>query len=308
MVAFLPLPLRFINDKYQRSLSPSGFNVWSMMGNCPYGLTDKNGKETFASKKCDASNFMETTPENVPYFFSQEGGRYDNPSGRGAGHHPTKAFHMWRGEAISYIHVLAMLDAIYMIEEDIKTTSAEDLLNQYSKKLEELQGPLPPPKQGCQKYYCEHRPECFTDYKPHARADHYLHELFVGNMTWGNSDLWKTVYHNTKSLDPLYLKIKRGKTDIVLICGQMGESLKHTTLTFDFHAGEDPNQDWATYSFEKRDPKRPPLDIWTHRHYIGAECTELTQVPEGTHVLQIARNETLKSHHVNSVINVITFN
>lgn len=298
---------RFINDKYTSSLSPSGFNVWSMMSNCPYNLTDKHGKPTYATHNCDASNFMETVPENVPYFFSHEGGIYDNPSGRGAGHHPPKAFHMWRGEAIAYIHVLAILDAIYMIEEDIKTSTREQLATKYADKLEELQGPLPPPMQGCDRYYCQHRATCYTDFNPHASETRYLHDLFVGKMTWSKDDLWKTVYHNTKSTDPLYLKFERGKTDIVLICGGMGESLKHTTLTFDFHGGEVSNENWDNYSFETRDASRPPLDVWTHRRYIGNECTELSQVPEGTHILQISRNETLKSNHVNSVIDLITF-
>ena len=46
--------------------------------------------------------------------------RFDNPNGGGAGHHPSKAFHMWRGEAIVWLHALTILDAIYTIEDDVK--------------------------------------------------------------------------------------------------------------------------------------------------------------------------------------------
>lgn len=277
------------------------------MSPCPYNLTDRAGKPCYATRSCDASNFMETVLERVPHFFSSEGGRYDNPSGRGAGHHPPKSIHMWRGEAIAYIHALAILDAIYMIEIDMKTESREQLAIKYASQLEHLQGPLPPPQQGCERYYCPHKATCFTDYKPHASINKTLHELFVGKMTWSEDDLWKTVFHNTKTKDPLYLKVKRGIHDIILICGQYGESLKHTTITLDINGGESTTFNYTEYSFESRDSNKSPLVIWTHRKYLGNECTELSQIPVGTHIIQITRNESLKSNHVNSIIDVITF-
>ena len=40
--------------------------------------------------------------------------------GEGKPHHPSLAFHMWRGEVIAFAHALAILDAIYMIEKDFK--------------------------------------------------------------------------------------------------------------------------------------------------------------------------------------------
>jgi hypothetical protein len=46
---------------------------------------------------------------------------FDNPGGGGAKHHPSKAFHMWRGEAIVWLHALTLLDAIYMLEKDLQT-------------------------------------------------------------------------------------------------------------------------------------------------------------------------------------------
>jgi len=48
--------------------------------------------------------------------------------GHGAAHHPTKAFHMLRGEAIVWLYTMALLDAIYMLEEDLKTIPASTLI------------------------------------------------------------------------------------------------------------------------------------------------------------------------------------
>ena len=54
--------------------------------------------------------------------------RYDNPTHKGARHHPTKAFHLWRGESIVYIHALAILDAIFMIEGDLEAGKSVDTM------------------------------------------------------------------------------------------------------------------------------------------------------------------------------------
>ena len=298
---------RFIPDTYLKSVAPSGFNVWTASKPCPYGLTDKNGQHTYASDVCDASNFMNTKPEKTPRFFSHEAGRYDNPTGRGAGHHPTKAFHMWRGEAIAFMHVLAILDAIYMIEDDMKVAgnTRDKLFEKYDAELAKVQGPMPPAQ--CKNYYCPHKAECYTDYKPHPRGDHYLNELFVGHMNWTVVDPWKTVYHNKDVSTPIYLKVTAGATDLVVMCGQMQESLKHTIITFDLNGGESKTTDYSTYSFETRPASAPPLVVWAHRKYIGNECTELSFVPPGTHIIQIKRDESIESNHVNSLIDVITF-
>ena len=47
--------------------------------------------------------------------------RYGSDSGKGATWHPSKGFHLLRGEAISWHYVMATLDAIYMIQQDQKT-------------------------------------------------------------------------------------------------------------------------------------------------------------------------------------------
>ncbi len=58
-------------------------------------------------------------------FMSKEAAVYG--AGHGANWHPTRAFHMLRGEAISWLYTLCLLDAIYLVEEDLKTKSPADL-------------------------------------------------------------------------------------------------------------------------------------------------------------------------------------
>lgn len=54
--------------------------------------------------------------------------RYGSDDGKGAGWHPPRAFHMLRGEAFSWLYTLTLLDALYMVEEDLKKSSKKDLL------------------------------------------------------------------------------------------------------------------------------------------------------------------------------------
>ena len=49
-------------------------------------------------------------------------------SGHGAKHHPTRAFHMLRGEAISWLYTLALLDAVFMMEKDLQSETAANLI------------------------------------------------------------------------------------------------------------------------------------------------------------------------------------
>ena len=185
--------------------------MWTLNHPCPYALFDKNGKHTFASDSCDASSFIETVPWDIPRFFSKEGARYDNPGGGGANHHPSKSMHMWRGEAIAYIHLLPILDAIYMMQADLaggKTPAA--LLESYTATLDKLQGVLPPPTSCGATLYCDHRPHAWTDFKPRYTTNKTLAELIVGKLTWAKDDEWKTHYSNDKVSTPLYLKIYPG--------------------------------------------------------------------------------------------------
>lgn len=293
---------RFINDReYVASLAPSGFNVW---------------QENPVSKKCGADMV-----DPAPRFFTKEAGWYDNPSQHGARHHPTKAFHMFRGEAIAFLHALTTLDAIYMIEGDVAGgADMSTLFKKYDDKLKELQPALPTPKL-CEKdgFFCGKRATCYTDFTPHYNKDRFLKQLVIGKSVWkeegdeltdwhlrsGFQDL-KPAFTNENAPGELFLKVPTGETPYILICGAGGESLKHITIQLDLNGGEDASFDYSKYSFESR-PGKSEIVTWKDRHYIGAECTLLKEVPKGTHIIGLVRNETLKKNHVSSVAQVVTW-
>jgi hypothetical protein len=81
------------------------------------------------------------------------------------------------------MYTLALSDALYMIQEDIKSKSLNDLKLEYKAKLTELQPPLASPRK-CQGYHCERKSYCFTDYKPHYSKNLTLSELLVGTTNW----------------------------------------------------------------------------------------------------------------------------
>jgi len=117
-------------------------------------------------------------------------------------------------------------------------------------------------------------------------------------------------HHQNEGIDgEIYIKIVRGSQDYVHICGYHSESLKHTVFYMDLHAAEDESKDLSNYSFENRNKNESniPLVQWTDRRYVGNECTTLYNIPTGKHILGIQRNTTIKSDHINSVVNIITW-
>ena len=137
--------------------------------------------------------------------------------------------------------------------------------------------------------------------------DIYLHVVYTFTIGTGEFDQ-KPWFENPGTKGDIYLKVKTGVTDYFMICGIYGESFKHSTIMMDLHAGEGKTKDdLKDYSFGTRDPSLPPLVIWRDRKYVGSECTEIHKVPAGTHIMGIARNETLKTDHVSSLIHLIVW-
>lgn len=320
---------RFFPAAYATALAPSGFNVWE--GNPKATAKFKDGRTKTGVNAADAGIPKDTAVR----FFSKEAARFDNPRGGGARHHPSKAFHMWRGEEIVWLHALTMLDAIFMIEKDLQAgQKKEELYKTYAAAMDSLQGPLPDapaPGTSCnaQGRHCQYRSIAYTDYSHLAQLNRTLTGIIVGKSDWlEDAALYpnevagpnfaterfqlerKPAYHNEGKNGELYLKIVTGVTEWVLLCGQRKESLKHTTMTFDLHGAEDESKDLSEYSFTNRlrtGKDVEPLVEWKYRHYIGSECTELSKVPPGKHILGISRNETEVKGHVNSLIHVVVW-
>ncbi len=55
--------------------------------------------------------------------------RYGSLDGRGANWHPTRAFHMLRGEAIVWIFSLIIHEMLTMYQQDLLTKSRKDILD-----------------------------------------------------------------------------------------------------------------------------------------------------------------------------------
>jgi hypothetical protein len=83
---------------------------------------NKEGAEATGCNGIDAAQVCKMR------FMTAEAGQYGSDSGGGANWHPTRAFHMLRGEAIAWLYTLALLDGILMIETDLKTKPKDDML------------------------------------------------------------------------------------------------------------------------------------------------------------------------------------
>lgn len=164
----------------------------------------------------------------------------------------------------------------------------------------------------CKNYRCEHRPTCFTDFKPHFATNMTLSELIIGSNQWINDDneypSWSLTYGyldlkpfyfaNNASMGELHLRLPVGKAGYVWLCGPAKETLLHVPIFLDPNAAEDigklPANNMTAYV------PSPNRVEWKSKKYIGAECKELFNLPEGNHVLSIGTNgeKTISLSHV----------
>lgn len=303
----------FLSDEnYVEALAPSGFNVWAGNPQCKFTQLDGTVKSN-----CAAADY---TKAGLSRFLMKDAWKFDSPNFHGAKHHPTKAFHLWRGESIVFIHALAILDAIFMIEKDLASgKTASVLAAEYTKTFDSLIPALRSPAScDIKGLHCKYKATCYTDYAPHFNRKRTLSELVVGKSTWIETGQVCSSFHGGpdcpkyKDLKPsytnkdvdgeLYLKIITGISDTVVICGG-GESLKHVALHLDVDAASQ-DIDLSGYSLETR-KKYPGKELieWKDRSYAGNECTELNKVPQGKHILAL---KSMKAGHVSSVAHVIT--
>ena len=121
------------------------------------------------------------------HWMTKEAGTFGaGPKHSGAPHHPPWGMHVQRGEFIAYNMLHAVLDAIYMLENDIQQpasnnqqTLLENLFLRYDKKLKKLQDfPLPEPSKHCG-FECATKPICYTDFIPHFNPNYTLDRIVV---------------------------------------------------------------------------------------------------------------------------------
>ena len=122
---------------------------------------------------------------------TKEAGTYGaGANHHGAPHHPPWGMHLQRGEFIAYNMLHAVLDAIYMLENDLllpdtnqpntnQQTMLENAFVRYDKKLKKMQDfPLPEPSKHCG-LECATKPVCYTDFIPHFNPNYTLDRIVV---------------------------------------------------------------------------------------------------------------------------------
>ena len=219
---------------------------------------------------------------------------YGSLDGRGANWHPTRAFHMLRGEAIVWIYSLILYEVVNMIEQDSSTKTKKEMLEDYETKLNAFKVPLPPPRY-CGNLHCDKKPVCFTDFRPHYSQNLTLSELVVSETKWlydpAELNVWSTTYgyldakaifssHKAEENGQIHFKVKVARpNENIWICGQVKESLLHARFYLDANAG-------ATAEKGKYTPSSTRVE-WTKKKYINNECKELYELPEGHHVISV---------------------
>jgi hypothetical protein len=299
---------RFANSYQQgghdySGVGAHGFNVWE--GNPKCKSMKENGDVISHCNGIDAAGGCALR------FMSKEASWFGKEDHSGANWHPTRAFHMLRGEAIAWLYTLALLDGIFELERDAAVSGAtkEGLLKKYTEKFDTLHKPLPKPRK-CQDYYhCQVRPMCFTDFLPHYPSDMSLKDVIVGKTKWKYeaeefSD-WSLQY-GYKDSKPywsakgerqgeIYVKATVNTVDTVWVCGNIGDSLKYAVLYVDKNVPEDKLVNYTPSDARVK---------WTNRKYMNGECTALQKMPKGNHVITIS-TEGMADEHIAGLSHVI---
>ena len=296
-----------------KGVSPHGFNVWEPNPLCK----GRNKEDTADITNC---NGIDAAQGCKLRFMSHEASVYGSDSGGGANWHPTRGFHMLRGEAISWLYTLALLDGIMELQgatESMKggllsEEQRKDMFASYDAKLAKLQPPIPAVPKRCQNYHCETRPVCYTDHLPHWPKDMGLKDVIVGKTHWSYEPEeygeWSIQYGYLDSKPmwfakgdqgEIHLKILVGKTaPVVWLCGMVAESLSHAKFYLD--------QDVSADRLKHYEPSASRVP-WTKKRYVGNECKEISGLPQGSHVISISTEDNKGTELNTGLSHVIMF-
>lgn len=93
-----------------RAAAPIGFNVWESNPLC-------KGRDKEDTKDITNCNGIDSAQGCKMRFMTKEAAAYGSDTGKGANWHPTRAFHLLRGEAISWLYGLAILEALLTVQQ-----------------------------------------------------------------------------------------------------------------------------------------------------------------------------------------------
>ena len=271
------------NTTYLSSVGPHGFNDMERNYRCTRlnGTTGCNGRDVIGN--CQLK------------FMTREAALYGSGSKKLNDKGMSRAFHMLRGEAISWLYGLIFLDAILMVENalKVKDKSPATLYLEYNSILESLMpgADLFEPSR-CNSYHCDSKMTCYTNYLPHYSSDQTLDEVLVGHTNWtyfsgkisqesktyGYMDR-KPAYHSWGMSDAgeIRIKLELGSSLFMWVCG---DKLQDDAL-FYLDANVLLYNDVNYQPFENR-------IVWKKLTTKGPTCVELHGLPKGEHVLSIA--------------------
>ena len=278
------------NSTYRSIFGPHGFNDMERNYRCMRvnGTTGCSGREVLE----DVCSLK---------FMSKEASIYsDDKSGSFSSKAMTRAFHLLRGEAMSWLYAMTFLDAIYMVESELKARvkSPSTLYTEYSQVLDRLIPPLDKFEPSrCASFHCESKMTCYTNYLPHYSKDQTLDEVIVGQTNWTyfsgkvTDDTKKYGYIDHK---PAYYSLGMSDAGEIRIKAELGSSL------YCWVCGEN-LQDKALFYLDANvllydEVSYHPVDnriVWDRKlSPKGENCVELHGLPKGEHVLSITNKPT----------------
>eukprot|EP01038_Epipyxis_sp_PR26KG_P007904 gene7904-10729_t len=280
---------------HYKGIGIHGFNVWEK---------NKHNSCVKDNKTIHDCAAIDVAQKCSLKFMTKEASWYGSDDHRGANWHPTRAFHMLRGEAIVWLYALILMDSMHMVEEDLATRTMKAMQQEYYEKLHNLQHPLPHPKR-CNNLHCEKKPLCYTDFRPHYSINMNLSELVVGKTKWfydaepygewslhyGYLDAKPLYKADTFDMGEIHILININSSNFVWLCGGSAkDSLAHSVVYLDKDVSHDIIMNRSIYvPTEHR-------ELWTDKKYIGFECKEIQNIPPGLHVLSISHNTTFPKH------------
>jgi hypothetical protein len=293
-----------------KGLGTYGFNVW--MSNAKCTAYDIAG--TVTKTGCTGADVGMTCAEDTVKkglkFMTSEAAEYG--AGKGANWHPTRGFHMLRGEAITFGHGLALLGAMHHVKAELdKGAKPEELLDSFSAKLDEMHTPVQAVR-GCGQYHCKDKPTCYSSYYPHYSTKHTLQAAIVGktgwkysgslmdgefHTKWGYRDSrpsfefkseWTKSVAETDVYKDIHLKVGVTTTPTATLCGQLTNAVYYLHVDGQKNVVQKGDAGLSDYI--------PPRDMQPYPHtptlkeMLNVGCIHLDNLPAGNHVVTIRAN------------------
>lgn len=231
--------------------------------------------------------------------FTKEASVFGSVKGTGAKWHPARAIHQFRGEMLTWLYGMVLLDAMYHVEKEIAASSEAAVVARYSDIVKNFGLATPkdiPPPSKCGDY-CVTKPQCYTDYRPHYNPKMMLDEIIVGATNWTRTTLadftppdtsfveMRTGYHAVQGVvdGEIHFKVTvHTEKPQVLVCGyHLKESFEALEFTMDMNVPDARLEAYTPAS------NRYP---WVARK-VSTVCGMLENLPPGQHVLSMRSKE-----------------